>query len=103
VTDSPPVETDLPPVETDLPPVETDLPPVETDPKGGVNLPFFIPKSTLNVMRQNKPDLVELGDLFHSPYTEESIFTPNRTSPEKGGMMQNSNAVDAIVRLLRGT
>ena len=45
---------------------------------------------------------MELGELYHSPYTEESIFTPNRTGAKKGGMIQKSNAVDDIVRLLRG-
>jgi hypothetical protein len=56
----------------------------------------------LSTTTQDKPDLVELGELYHSPYTEESIFTPNRTGAKKGGMIQKSNAVDDIVRLLRG-
>ena len=73
-------------------------PPIVTPSK----LPSFIPTSALSVITQDKPDLVELGELYHSPYTEESIFTPNRTGAKKGGMIQKSNAVDDIVRLLRG-
>ena len=97
---------------------DTAIPP----PPGGVStpeLPSFIPQSALNVIRQEKPELVNIDYLYD--IGGDSIFAPNlqgldedgsvgpaldgnpyRTSAKKGGMIRNQNAVDAIVELLKG-
>ena len=84
-------------------------------------LPSFIPRSALNVMKQDKPELVNIDYLYD--IGGPSIFAPNLiginedeeevvgrvldgnpygTGAKKGGIIQHENAVDEIVRLLRG-
>jgi len=90
------------------------IPPVVTP-----ELPSFIPQSALNVIRQEKPELVNIDYLYD--IGGDSIFAPNmqgldedgnvgpaldgnpyRTSAKKGGMIRNQNAVDTILELLKG-
>ena len=82
-------------------------------------LPSFIPQSALNVITQEKPELVNIDYLYD--IGGDSIFAPNmqgldedgnvgpaldgnpyRTSAKKGGMIRNQNAVDTILELLKG-
>ena len=87
-------------------------------------LPSFIPRSALNVMKQDKPELVNIDYLYD--IGGPSIFAPNLigmdgdeeddekilgkvldgnpygTRAKKGGIIHQENAVDEIVRLLRG-
>ena len=70
-------------------------------------LPSFIPTSAVNVIKQEKPDLVNI-DYFYD-IGGKSIFAPTirreeegETRAKKGGIIGKSNAVDDIVRLLRG-
>ena len=69
-------------------------------------LPSFIPTSAVNVIKQEKPDLVNI-DYFYD-IGGKSIFAPTirreeegETRAKKGGIIGKSNAVDDIVRLLR--
>ena len=85
---------------------------------GGSSLPSFIPRSALNVIKQDKPDLVNIDYLYD--IGGESIFAPTlqgmeegsdligpqldgnpyATRAKKGGIIGNANTVDQIISLL---
>ena len=76
---------------------------------GGSSLPSFIPRSALNVIKQDKPDVVEIDYLYD--IGGESIFAPDiqraaidgnpyATRAKKGGIIGNANTVDQIISLL---
>ena len=95
--------------------IDTVIPEPPPEPE----LPSFIPQSALNIIRQEKPELVNIDYLYD--IGGDSIFAPNmqgldedgsvgayldgnpyRTSAKKGGMIRNQNAVDTILELLKG-
>ena len=76
---------------------------------GSSSLPSFIPRSALNVIKQDKPDVVEIDYLYD--IGGESIFAPDiqraaidgnpyATRAKKGGIIGNANTVDQIISLL---
>ena len=85
---------------------------------GDSSLPSFIPRSALNVIKQDKPDLVNIDYLYD--IGGESIFAPTlqgmeegsdligpqldgnpyATRAKKGGIIGNANTVDQIISLL---